>query len=753
MAEGFRSLADQLRGWSDVRLSRLLAARPDLATPAPHDSGQLASRAATRSSLLRALDQLDRLELSVLDALVLWGQTSIEGLQSVVNASPDLVRDAAGRLVDLALAWESTGGLRPLTGVADGLAVAGGVGMSGLRAFSADAPELAVVERRLAEVSEQARALLDHVAANGGEATTEGSRHTVTPADAATPAEELLARRLLISRDGRSVVMPGEVGVVLRGGHTTGERADEVPVLATSNREVALVDRTAAGAAFEAVRRTELLLDLWASEPPACLRSGGLGVRDLRATARALHLDEPTVALLVETASACGLVTSAADPDGNLVWMPTDQFDGWTTRPAPERWLQLVHAWLRSPRMPGLVGSRDTAGKTWNALAPELAGTHMSESRRMTLDALASLPAGCVLDGERGTASLLALLDWQRPRRPRTRADQVAWTLTEAAALGVTALGGAATYSRLLLTGDDDGARDVLAALLPVPVDHVLLQADLTAVAPGPLESTLARRLQLLAEVESQGGATVYRFTPTSVRRALDSGWTAVELHEFLGSVSRTPVPQPLTYLVDDTARTFGSVRVGYAEAFLRADDETALTELLHHPRARTLGLRRIAPTVLVSSTPIDVLLPRLRELGASPVVEAEDGSVHVARPDVRRARTPREHRREARDGRRTAPVSAVVTAIRAGDRASASRPASPSLALSPSGSLAALRGAAEAGSPVLISYVDNHGTRSERIVEPMSVEGGVLTAHDQRSDDTRTFAIHRITTVRAVEA
>src|SRR6478752_7227078 len=61
-----RTLADQLRSWPDDRLVALLRARPDLATPAPQDSSQLASRAATRSSIHRALDGLDRLELPCL---------------------------------------------------------------------------------------------------------------------------------------------------------------------------------------------------------------------------------------------------------------------------------------------------------------------------------------------------------------------------------------------------------------------------------------------------------------------------------------------------------------------------------------------------------------------------------------------------------------------------------------------------------------------------------------------------------------
>ncbi|WP_322921120.1 helicase C-terminal domain-containing protein [Nocardioides renjunii] len=743
-----RTFADQLRSWSDERLLALLRARPDLATPAPQDSSQLASRAATRSSIHRALDGLDRLELSVLDALLVAGQTTSEQLISIVHADPARTRAALQRLLDLALAWEGSGGVRALTAVADAMRGMPGV-TSGLRPASPEPAPPAEVEARLAELSPAAAAMLRHVDAHGGEGTTGSARRTVSPDEARSPAEELISRRLLVPRDGDTVVLPGEVGLALRGGRTTADPVDDVPALATSTRDAALVARSAAGAAFDVVRRVELLLDGWGVAPPSVLRSGGLAVRDLKSVARELHVDEAGAALLVEVALSAGLVAEAAVADGTPSWLPTDEFDVWSTLPIAERWARLVGGWLDSSRVPSLVGSRDAAGKSWNALAPELSSGLAEEARRLALRVLAEVPDGEVLAAGTGIASLVQRVGWLRPRRPAVFTDLVTAALTESAALGVSGAGALPPSGRLVAEGDLTGAAAAIAPHLPRPVDHVLLQADLTAVAPGPLETEVARRLHLLADVESRGGATVYRFTSGSLRRGFDAGWSALEVRDFLASVSQTPVPQPLDFLVDDVARTFGSVRVGHAEAFLRADDEAALAALVHDARARSLGLRLLAPTVAIATSPLDVLLPRLRELGAAPVVEAADGTVRVSRPDLHRARTRRGRRPAgAVHARQVAQAQAVATAIRAGDRAGASRPATTETT-TPSGALAALREAIEAGSTVVIGYVDNHGATGERVVDPRRLDGGRLSAFDHRADDVREFAVHRITGVR----
>ncbi|MGZ4437323.1 MAG: helicase-associated domain-containing protein [Nocardioidaceae bacterium] len=795
-----RTLADQLRGWADERLTRLVAARPDLATPTPQDTGQLASRAGTRASVLRALDQLTHLELAVVDAvLALGGTASADALRRHVHAEAGAVTAAIARLCDLALLWGPDDGreLRTVSVLADlvgtslsrlgpaaaqllsgygpsrvaGLAADLGLTASGDRhtdveAVAARLADPALVAELVAELDPQARAILDHLEREGRDGAVEATDHATRRADPGSPVDQLLARGLLVARDRRHVAVPREVALCLRGGRTTRDPVDAAPELATSERDAGLVDRAAAGAAFELVRHVELLLEHWGQAPPSALRGGGLSVRDLRAASELLMLEEPVAALHIELAAAAGLLATGATDAHDAAWLPTDAYDAWNAGSVADRWARLALAWLDNPRLTGLVGTRE-GGKPVNALTPDLERGWLPETRRAALEEVAALAPGTVLAAGTGVPSLVERLSWLRPRRPSQRDPAVAWTLEESAVVGITGLGGLSTHGRALLLADDPhhAAPAALEPLLPEPVDHVLLQADLTAVAPGPLTQELAHHLATMADVESRGGATVYRFTEASVRRAFDAGWSAAEVHAFFASASRTPVPQPLVYLVDDVSRKFGTVRVGSAESFLRSDDEVALAELVHHPKAAGLRLRRIAPTVVVSDVPIDVLLPRLREIGAAPVVEAPDGTVRLARRDSHRARTPRGRPTPAELGvlgpldvkaqaRFAARVAAVVTAVRAGDRAAAHRPSSAATLepTTPAGTVALLREAVEAKRPVWIGYVDNHGSTVERVVDPVSVEGGRLSAYDHRTEDVRSFAVHRITGVRLLD-
>ncbi|MGP3999030.1 helicase C-terminal domain-containing protein [Streptomyces sp. 8N706] len=305
-------------------------------------------------------------------------------------------------------------------------------------------------------------------------------------------------------------------------------------------------------------------------------------------------------------------------------------------------------------------------------------------------------------------------------------------------------------------------AAALLGPNLPAPLDHVLLQADLTAVAPGPLERPLAEMLGVLANVESKGGATVYRFTPGSVRRALDAGRTAADLHAFLAEHSRTPVPQPLSYLIDDVARRHGHLRVGAASSYVRCDDDALLAEIVADRRSSGLGLRRLAPTVLAAQATPDQLLERLREMGYAPAAESAEGDVLVTRADTRRT-PPRAAPRPLQSG---PPVpdstllGAAVKAVRAGDLAATAvrrPPAARTPAAADDGrlprttsaeTLATMQAAALTSSAVWIGYVNADGAASQRVIAPVRVEGGFVTAYDHTADEVRTYPLHRITGV-----
>ena len=223
---------------------------------------------------------------------------------------------------------------------------------------------------------------------------------------------------------------------------------------------------------------------------------------------------------------------------------------------------------------------------------------------------------------------MLDQLRWRTPRAaPAPEALRA--VLDEAALLGVTGAGALTDAARALLAAGPEAGAAALDAALPPPVDDVLLGGDLTGIVPGRPTDALAALLAEAAVVESRGAGLTVRFTDASVRTALDTR-TADELLAALAAHSRTGVPQPLAYLVADAARRHGQVRAGVASCYLRGDP-AALAGLVEQPRLRSLGLRLLAPGVLVATAPPDVVLPVLR--AADLPVVLEDASGRMLRP------------------------------------------------------------------------------------------------------------------------
>lgn len=502
------------------------------------------------------------------------------------------------------------------------------------------------------------------------------------------------------------------------------------PPVETIERDAALVERTAGQHALATVMGVIALAEAWADEDaPGVLRKGGLGVRDLAAAARMLEVDERTAALWIETAYAAHLI--GRDGEAEERWRPTTAYDDWHDASLAEQWLRLARAWWTSPRAPALIGAEA------NALSEEVERRGQPLLREQVVAVLDSMPAGCA---PCNADAVVQAIDSRAPRQASAkRSEQVRAVIDELEILGFTGGGALADMGRAAASDAAD-ALDVIGAAMPEPLDHILLQADLTAIAPGPLLPDIARELRLMAEVESTGGAIVHRFSASSVRRALDAGRDAAEMLDFLGRVSRTPVPQPLTYLVEDAARSHGTVRVGIATAYIRCDDETALAVLMADPRSEQLGCVRVSPTVVTVSGRIEDAVAILRDLGLHPVAETPDGA--VAHAPRRRARAPRRGAGAPVTRRDAGPalVKAAVATLRGGERMPASD-ADPRLESMPvAETLAVLRRAISAETPVRISVADGEG-----LVDPLRLQAGVLTAVDRVTGEVRTYPVSQI--------
>ncbi len=750
--------AEALRALPDDALGALLRLRPDLLVPVPSDTSALAGRAQSRVSVARALDGLDQFTLEILDGLRLLSAPSLSALLALTE-NHEGVRGAADRLRArfLILGDEDELYLVPAIEEVCSPFVAGlGRPAADLGADIADLMgDAAKMRRTLLSASPQARAMLDRLAQGPPIGTTSAGSDAV---------EWLIEHNLLAEVSDGVVELPRELGLLLRRETgPLGHLHPAPPEAAGSPKDMSLVDKAGAGQTMSAVRHTEELLEAIAADPIPVLRGGGFGVLPLRRLAKATGLSEQDTAVFIETAYAAGLL-GELDTATDTFFTPTTSYDLWRGAPLAQRWARLAWAWLAMTRQPFLAGSRDEKDRPMTVLSPQLERAGAPDIRFTVLEALDTPGFAPTAD------ELIAILRWHAPRRMRNREGAHRSALREAGLMGLTGHGALTGYATALLRSspDDDplGVRDAsptaaerLDKLLPPPVDHLLVQADLSVVVPGPAEPGLASELDVIAEHESGGGASVYRVTPASIRRALDSGYSAHDLHSLFKRRSRTAVPQALTYMIDDIARTHGGLRTGASGAYLRSEDEALIATVLADRSLGDLNLRRLAPTVLITPFPGPRLLQALREAGYAPVPEDASGATVLSKPKVKRA-SGRPGKQPVFGSLTDATVSGIVEDIRRGDarlraalrapaevRAAAGHPMSSLTAVQAhSQALSVLQQAVREKARVWVGYVDAHGSQASRLVRPVSIGAGYLRAEDERTQMLHTFALHRIT-------
>lgn len=737
-------LGSWLAELSDERLIRLLELRPDLAQPPPGSIAALAARAQARQSIKAATDDLDFLRLAVLDALLVL-QADVQPVPTAKllaligeRAAETEILDALDDLRQRVLVW-GDGALQVAADAGSGMPWHPGQVI--LEDSSRSAEQIAAL------IDDLDPAQLDVL-----EKLLEGSpmgrtRDAAPGAPADRPVPQLLAMGLLRRLDAETVILPRHVGQVLRGEQPGPlQLSAPDPVVSTTTAEDA--DAAAAGAVIDLLRELDVLLETLSAAPVSELRSGGLGVREVKRLSKTTGIDEQRLGLILEVAAAAGLIASGMpDPEPATgeapYWAPTTAADRFAALPTAERWQLLAGSWLDLPGRPALIGGRGPDGKPYGALTDALYSTAAPLDRRLLLGMLSELPPGAGVEATSASAALI----WRRPRwAKRLQPEPVADLLREAHALGLIGRGAISTPARALLDEDADpqAAIDAMSRALPKPVDHFLVQADLTVVVPGPLQRDLAEELATVATVESAGAAMVYRVSEQSIRHALDIGKTRDWMHAFFADHSKTPVPQGLTYLIDDVARRHGQLRIGMAASFVRCEDPALLAQAVAAPATEDVALRTLAPTVAVSPAPIGEVLAALRAAGFAPAAEDSTGAIVDVRPRGARVATPQQ-RRAYRPVRRpnTESLHAVVAVLRRVTAAPFGN-----VRVDPALTMTLLQRAAKEQDTLVIGYLDAAGVATQRVVSPISVRGGQLVAFDSASGRLRDFAIHRITSV-----
>ncbi|WP_129590451.1 helicase-associated domain-containing protein [Cryobacterium aureum] len=476
---------------------------------------------------------------------------------------------------------------------------------------------------------------------------------------------------------------------------------------AMPDSELAFIDQLAAERAFAVVSSIAELVNELSREPARQLSRGGLGLPDTKRLAAVMTVDVDLVAPILALASRADLLARS-----NGYWMETEAGEAWLLERTTARWAALAAAWQAA--LPPIVAD----------ILPRQAG---------------------LLWGD----GLTAFIVWLYPAGGEWMLAQLTEFARDAELLGITAHDTTSTAGASVLRGDLQAAVDTMATALPAEVGAVYLQHDLSIVAPGPLAPSIDSRLRGMADVESRELASSYRITAASVNRALAAGENADSLLAFLAAISLTGIPQPVDYLINESASRYGRVRVGDLSGVPNAPvaapgDETVFLSYVRSADAALLGTiavdQTLAPLALVRAGDNEHLLSRFAGdavfwalSDARYPVAAEDDLgeiVHLRRHQIAHVTL-------------TPTVDAalnLVQKLRLG--------AESGVSVADAWLARQLDTAIKAKQTILVSIAMPGGAVVDYLLEPASVSNGRFRARDRRADIERTLPLKSILSI-----
>ena len=496
------------------------------------------------------------------------------------------------------------------------------------------------------------------------------------------------------------------------GGSPREPVPSEPPAVTGRAQDATPIDRAAAGAAFGLLHDLELVVQRMEEEPHRLLRTGGLGTRDVAGAGPAAGRRSGAHDLpggVRGRRRAAGRRTGAAPA--------ADQRVRPLARPAAPHPLAAGRRGLVA-RRPACSARSPRPGA--HALGPE-AEFPASPACGPPCSSWPPRPE----PGPSSTSTqLAAAVAWQRPRLlARTARAAALMTLTwrEAAWLGLVRWTRCPPSPRCRPAGRSRAGGAGRA--VPGAGGTIIIQADLTAVAAGPLAYAVAQDLRRLADQESRGAAGVFRFSAASLRRAYDRGLVGGRGARLAGPALGHPGPASrCTTWSTTSARRHGSIRIGPAAGLRPGRGRGSGRRPADPARARRRSAcGQVAPTVLVAAVEEEELLALLREAGHAPVVEDAAGrAAPPAGPGTRTAARPPAPASEPpprRAGRHCWPPNAPIRHARTPGRLATPR------------GVDRLRSATQQARPVRVGYVTADGRPTERELAPLDLGAGAVRA------------------------